>query len=79
MLWQAPLSADEIEDILNRIGRIDEALERHPFHEWLISGLDADFRPEAVEFGLRMLAEGEVDAYIRYANDSFDDAINWDR
>lgn len=78
MLWQAALSAEEIEDVLERINQVDETLESHPYYPWLSSGLEADFRPPAIEYALRMVVEGRVREYIRYSNDSFDKAVNWD-
>ncbi|MEV8273580.1 hypothetical protein [Microbacterium sp. NPDC077184] len=78
MLWQAPLSADEIDDVLARISRVDEVIESHPYFPWLRSGLEADFRPKAVAYALRMVEEGKAADYIRYSNDSFDNAVNWD-
>jgi hypothetical protein len=78
MLWQAPLSAEEIEDILERINHVDETIESHPYFPWLRSGLEADFNPQAIEYALRMAEEGKASEYIGYANDSFDRAVNWD-
>ncbi|MCM3658978.1 hypothetical protein M3147_17105 [Agromyces mediolanus] len=78
MLWQAPLSPEEIDDILERINHVDEALESHPYFPWLKSGLEADFRPEAIGYALRMAEEGKALEYTAYANDSLDSAVNWD-
>lgn len=35
MLWQAPLSAEEIDDVIERIGQVDEVLGGHPYFPWL--------------------------------------------
>ncbi|MDR7191022.1 hypothetical protein J2Y46_003880 [Microbacterium sp. BE35] len=78
MLLQAPLSAEEVDDILERINHVDEALESHPYFHWLRSGLEADFHSQAIEYALRMTKEGKASEYIGYANDSFDRAVNWD-
>ena len=78
MLWQAPLREEEIDDILARIGRVDAMIDHHPYAAWLKSGLQADFRTDAVEHALRMNTEGHVDNYIRYSEEKFTDALNWD-
>lgn len=79
MLWRPALSADQIDEVLERIQRIDTAVEQHPFFAWVRSGLPANFHPEAVRRARQALDDGRADSYTEAAERAFDDLVNFDR
>ncbi|MDP9933730.1 hypothetical protein J2T11_000054 [Paenarthrobacter nicotinovorans] len=78
MLWQPALSAEQVDDMLSRIERIDNALQAHPFFELVASGNPANFDRDQVRRFLRALEKGTVNEYIAMHSGAHDDMINWD-
>lgn len=78
MLLRPSLTQEQIQDLLDRLDRIDAALEKHPFFAWAEEGLQADFRREAVELALRERRAGTASAFTNAASQAFDDSVNWD-
>lgn len=79
MVLAPALTAAQVDDLLARIGRIDEAFQAHPFFDWAAQGLEADFRRDAIFRARAALRDGATASYTGAASRAFDDSVNWDR
>lgn len=79
MILAPALTAAQVDDLLTRIDRIDEAFEAHPFFDWAAQGLEADFRRDAIFRARAALHDGAAVSYTDAASRAFDDSVNWDR
>lgn len=78
MLWQPSLSTEQVDDLVARIALIDQALQAHPFFEWVASGAPANFEPDRIRRALRAVENGTTNDFIRLHSEAYDNQINWD-
>lgn len=73
MLWKPSLSAEEIDWILTRIGRVDRVFETHPFWDAVSAGVASNFSPDRVAKAVDWQRRGEAEYYARAMASALDE------
>jgi hypothetical protein len=79
MILAPALTTPQVDGLLTRIDRVDEAFAVHPFFDWAAEGLEADFRRDAITRARAALRDGMAASYTHAASRAHDDSVNWDR